>query len=104
MPAMHFTVRWPDSSVDVCYSPSTVIERHLEVGKAYSVAEFAGHARQALQEASDRVAQKFGYACSSAQDQSGAIERKAARFQPGDAPVYVEKIEMLPANHIYSGR
>ncbi|WP_413742707.1 MSMEG_0570 family nitrogen starvation response protein [Sodalis sp. RH15] len=99
MPAMHFTVRWPDSSVDVCYSPSTVIEQHLEVGKEYSVEEFTGLARLALQEASDRVALKFGYACSSAQDQSGAIELKAEGFLPDARPVRVEKIEALPVNH-----
>ena len=32
MPAMHYTVRWPDAQISVCYSPSLVIQDLLAVG------------------------------------------------------------------------
>lgn len=83
MPEMRFTVRWPDGSLDECYSPSTVIKDYLEVGGQYSVAEFLGRSRTALTLASERVRAKYGFACSSAMDQLGRIESKAAGFGDG---------------------
>lgn len=96
MPAMHFTVRWPDDSRENCYSPSTAIEKWFEIDKVYSVEEFTQLAQQALNEASERVAAKFGYYCSSAQDQSSAIQQKAKQFA-STAPVVIEKI--VPISH-----
>lgn len=80
MPEVYFTVRWPDDSVSECYSPSTVIQDHLEVGKRYPVSDFLSLSRTALDIASERVRQKYGYACSSAMDQLRQIERTAAGF------------------------
>jgi len=80
MPEMRFTVRWPDGSVDECYSPSTVIKDYLEVGGQYGVAEFVGRSRTALTTASERVRAKYGFACSSAMDQLARIESKAGGF------------------------
>ena len=91
MPEMHFSVRWPDDSTNNCYSPSLVIKEYLEVGKSYSVPDFVERSRTALNIASERVREKYGYACSSALDQLGRIESKAADFkQQGDAQVVVE--------------
>lgn len=94
MPAMHFVVRWPDGSVETCYSPSTVIEKHLVVNHCYPVEEFTAAALRALGEASDRVASKYGYACSSAMDQAGAISQKARQFGAAET-VTVEKITVI---------
>ena len=80
MPAIHFTIRWPDSSIDQCYSPSRAIQEYLEVGAHYAVPDFVERCRSALHLASERVRAKYGYACSSALDQFDQIERKAARF------------------------
>jgi uncharacterized repeat protein (TIGR04042 family) len=81
MPEMHFSVRWPDDTTTDCYSPSLVVKEYLEVGKSYSVAEFVDRSRTALNIGSERVREKFGYACSSAMDQLGQIERTASRFE-----------------------
>lgn len=96
MPAMHFVVCWPDGSKDTCYSPSTAIGKHLEVNHPYVLGEFVTLATRALDEASERVKAKFGYFCSSAQDQSAAIVQKAQQFR-ADQQVIVEKITPVPA-------
>lgn len=80
MPAMHFVVCWPDGSKDTCYSPSTTIEKYLQVNHPYPLDEFVTTSTRALDEASERVKAKFGYFCSSALDQSSAITLKAQQF------------------------
>ncbi|MFT3957251.1 MAG: MSMEG_0570 family nitrogen starvation response protein [Piscinibacter sp.] len=80
MPEMHYRLRWPDDSVSTCYSPSRVIKDHFEEGGSYPMADFLARARTATQLASERVAAKYGFACSRAADQLGAIEAVAERF------------------------
>lgn len=95
MPEMHFTVRWPDESVSKCYSPSLVIKDYFEEGHAYPVAEFVDRSRTALNIASERVRQKYGYACSSAMDQLQRIEDTAGKFSGReDASVLVERFDL----------
>ena len=80
MPEMHFLVRWPDGRETRCYSPSLVVEKHLEPGAHYPVAEFVRRSGEALAIASDRVQAKYGMACSRALGQRAEIERRAAQF------------------------
>jgi uncharacterized repeat protein (TIGR04042 family) len=77
---MHYRLRWPDDSESLCYSPSLVIKDHFAVGESYALADFLGRVRTATRIASERVAAKYGYACSRAADQLGEIELDAARF------------------------
>lgn len=86
MPEMTFTVRWPDGAVDECYSPSLVMHDHLAVGATYPVAEFVARTSAALDLASERVLQRYGFACTSAIQQRGEIEARAAD-QVGDVTV-----------------
>jgi len=91
MPEMHFSVRWPDDSTSDCYSPSLVIKDYLEVGRRYTVPDFVERSRTALNIASERVYEKYGYACSSALDQLSRIEHIAGQFSAADdATVLVE--------------
>jgi uncharacterized repeat protein (TIGR04042 family) len=91
MPEMHFSVRWPDNSTSDCYSPSLIIKDYLEVGQSYSVPDFVERSRTALNIASERVREKYGYACSAAMDQLSQIELTAYRFNAVDgAKVVVE--------------
>lgn len=87
MPEMRFTVRWPDGSLDDCYSPSLVIKDYLAVGGSYAVDDFVRRSRDALHIASERVRAKYGFACSSALDQLARIEQKAERFEGGQVGV-----------------
>jgi uncharacterized repeat protein (TIGR04042 family) len=80
MPEMLFHIRWPDGAAEQCYSPSLVIKDHLQVGTTYDVAEFLRRSRLALTIASDRVREKYGFACSRAMGQLAKLEASAARF------------------------
>lgn len=82
MPEVRFTIRWPDGSEEDCYSPSTVIHQHLSAGASYPLPEFLTRARAALTEASDRVAARYGFACSAAMGQLAQIETRAATQPP----------------------
>ena len=87
MPEMLFHIRWPDGADEQCYSPSLVIKDHLAVGTSYDVAEFMQRCRTALTIASDRVREKYGFACSRAMGQLARLEAAAERFRasPQDA-------------------
>lgn len=82
MPEMTFTVRWPDGTVEECYSPSLVMHDHLATGSSYTVVDFVARTTTALDEASRRVAEKYGFACTSAIQQSGEIAERSARHDP----------------------
>lgn len=83
MPEVLFHVRWPDASVQRCYSPSTVIEDYFSAGESYAVDEFVRRSREALTVASERVRQIYGFGCAQAAAQLADIESRAAGF-PGD--------------------
>lgn len=96
MPAVHFHVRWPDGSVERCYSPSTTIHDYLSPGE-YPLDEFVTRCQEALAAASERVHARFGFYCSSAQDQKQRIEAHASRFREHpDATVVVVSLEAAP--------
>lgn len=85
MPEMFFTVEWPDGVQDRCYSPSLVISDHLAVGSDYELKDFVARCDAALTQASQRVQQKYGYACSSALDQLGQIKQRAEAFASSES-------------------
>lgn len=94
MPELNFTVRWPDQRIQTCYSPSSTIREFFAVGQAYALDEFLARSRRAFAHASERVRQRYGYACSSAASQLWQIEREAERFaQTPGAQVTVESFE-----------
>lgn len=66
MPSINFEVIWPDGDKVSYYSPSTIVREHLRVGAEYSQAEFDRRIHSALNAASERVYQRFGYYCSAA--------------------------------------
>jgi putative flavoprotein involved in K+ transport len=82
MPEMHFRVRLPDGATMVCYSPSYVIEEYLCEGHSYPVPDFLDRTRKALNIASERVRERYGFSCSSALDQLATIEQAASRLSP----------------------
>ena len=94
MPEMRFRIRWPDGTVETCYSPSLVVKDFLAPSETYALAEFLELSRAALAIASDRVEAKYGAPCSRAASQLARIET-AARAFAGDpaACVAVEAFE-----------
>jgi uncharacterized repeat protein (TIGR04042 family) len=80
MPEMLFKIRWPDGAIEQCYSPSLVVQDHLAIGETYAMQEFLRRIRVALTIASDRVQEKYGFACSRAMGQLARLEAAAGRF------------------------
>jgi uncharacterized repeat protein (TIGR04042 family) len=85
MPEMHFVVEWSDGKRDNCYSPSYVIEEHLAVGETYEALDFLKRVTAALNIASERVRERYGFACSSALDQLAVLEAKVGALS-GEPP------------------
>ena len=80
MPEVHFVVRWPDGSVERCYSPSRSVQTFFTPGESYPLRDFLRRSSSALQLAGERVRRSRGFACTSAAEQLAAIERRAAAF------------------------
>ena len=87
MPEMTFEVRWPDGRVDALYSPSLVVHDHLTTGASYSVRDFSRRATLAMSVASERVRERFGFACTSAAATAAAVEQAAAAYDAEDRVV-----------------
>jgi uncharacterized repeat protein (TIGR04042 family) len=94
MPEIRFKIQWPDGSEEICYSPSTVIKKYLELDRDYDLLDFVDRARTALNIASDRVRAKYGRPCGLAIGQLAEIEFKAAQFNSHPHPI-VRAIEFL---------
>ena len=80
MPVTYVHIEWPDQETDQVYSPSSVIEDYFIPGASLSVEEFSTTCSKGLTEASERVRQKFGYACTSAQAELHRISEKCKTF------------------------
>lgn len=93
MPEVLFRLRWPDGSVETCYSPSTVIRDFFEAGRAYRRADFLQAARAGLGAASDRVRMRYGSGCSRAAAQLAALETRVETLD-ADATVKVEGFDI----------
>lgn len=93
MPEMTFTLRWPDGTVEDCYSPSLVVHDHLVAGTTYTVAELLERALTALETASERVRARYGFACTSAAATGARLRAAASGFAPDQL---VEVLRMEP--------
>jgi uncharacterized repeat protein (TIGR04042 family) len=81
MPAVHFNVTWPDGETIRYYSPSTIIYNHFRAGTSYSQSEFGERSQDAMYAASERVRERYGYACSAAADELNKIIVKLQRLK-----------------------
>jgi len=94
MPAVNFIVRWPDGREESCYSPSTIICEFFENGKSYSLDDFQSLSVKAYTRASERVEERFGYACSSARDQLMLIQSRINQFRDSGARGQITVLNM----------
>ncbi len=97
MPEVTFTIRWADGSSFDGISPSRAIERFLIAGGVYPRAELVRRALTGLAVASDRVRERYGFACTTADEASDALLELALRT-PRDhgEPATVERLERTP--------
>ncbi|GAB3688257.1 hypothetical protein GCM10027592_02900 [Spirosoma flavus] len=77
MPEVNVTIEWPDKQRDRVYSPSTVLLQYLKSGDSVSIQDFDERISKALQLASQRVYQRYGFECTSAM---GELARLKARI------------------------
>ena len=84
MPDLTFEIEWPDGRVTGHYSPSTIVRQYLEVGQHLSVRRLLEVSAAALERASMRVEEVYGYRCSSALESMGTILREAERYRPDE--------------------
>lgn len=89
MPAVQLTLRWPDGQLTPSYSPSTVIFDYLKSGVDYSLDDFMTRAEHGLEAASERVRERYGYACSSAMDSLAGLRLQASAYADANARVAV---------------
>ena len=81
MPETTWTVRWPDGTEEALYSPSSVVADLFTPGTSYPLPDFLTRSRIAMERASNRVAAKYGFACTSAMAQLDRIEAQAKQFE-----------------------
>jgi uncharacterized repeat protein (TIGR04042 family) len=94
MPEMRFLIRWPDGAAEACYSPSLVIKDYFAPGETYLLPDFVARSRTALNIASERVREKYGWPCARAMAQLARIETAAAVFTDvADARVTIDAFE-----------
>ena len=78
MPEVNIPIEWPGNVADSIYSPSTVIKDYFKPGDEFTPADFETKVTQALNLASERVYQRFGYECTSAMSE---LERLKSKIQ-----------------------
>ena len=82
MPEVAFTIRWPDGELQRCMSPSRTITRAVVAGGRYRVDELLRRAREALEAGSERVRERYGFACTAARSRRSASSSAAgARYR-----------------------
>lgn len=95
MPEINFKIKWPDGTSEICYSPSLVVKKYFTPGEEYPLNDFVEKSRTALNIASDRVKEAYGFPCSRALGQLKQIELKASQYQQLSEPkvLFLEFIE-----------
>ena len=81
MPSVNFNIKWPDGENISYYSPSTIIREFIKKNESYTQTDFSEIIFKALDSASERVYQKFGYHCSAATDEKLKIEEKLSELK-----------------------
>jgi uncharacterized repeat protein (TIGR04042 family) len=88
MPEVHLSLQWPDGRTTPLYSPSTVILETLPPGRQLTVAELRRQGQEALRKASERVRQRYGFACTRADEEDRKLLAMADTYGP-DAMVSI---------------
>ncbi len=80
MPEVHLKIEWPGQKEDAIYSPSTIINQYFKAGDILTVTEFETKVEEALNTASHRVYEKFGFECTSAMSELDRVKRITAQI------------------------
>jgi uncharacterized repeat protein (TIGR04042 family) len=77
MPEVRLSLEWPDGRRSELYSPSTVILDFLQPGQTLSVAELTSKGITALEQASERVRARYGFACTRTDEERVRLQQAA---------------------------
>jgi uncharacterized repeat protein (TIGR04042 family) len=83
MPETYLKVQLPNDKEETIYSPSTVIKEYFEKASVMSLDEFQTNCSKALNHASKRVYERFGYECTSAMGELGRVNALVERIRDG---------------------
>lgn len=91
MPETFVQIEWPGGREETVYSPSSIIRTYFEPATELSLAEFEIRCVRALDHASRRVYETYGYECSSAMAEKYRIAKaiQACRATQTDQPVKI---------------
>jgi uncharacterized repeat protein (TIGR04042 family) len=91
MPETFVRIKWPGGREETVYSPSSIIGTYFESATELSLSEFETRCGQALDHASQRVRETYGYACSSAMAEKHRILSVVKQLQAThpDQPVQI---------------
>ncbi len=81
MPVTYLTIIWPNNEEDQVYSPSSVIKEFFTKESELKVDDFLITIQNALNESSERVRMKFGFACTSAESELNRIRHLCQQFK-----------------------
>jgi len=96
VPEMTFDVRWPDGRTESLYSPSLVVHDHLTPERTYTVRDFTRRATLALETASERVRERYGFACTSARATIEQVSASAAAYDADETVLVTRMWPPLP--------
>lgn len=82
MPETYIEIRWPNGKKEHVYSPSSIIRDYFQAGTELLLGDFEVRCIQALDHASERVRERYGYACSSAMAEKQRIVAAIKAIQP----------------------
>lgn len=84
MPEVMLQICWPDGEASPFYSPSTVVYQFLKPGEKLTIAELEQKGLSALQEASERVRARYGFACTRTDEEAVKLQKRLAMYGRGD--------------------
>ena len=83
MPEVELAVQWADGHLQDGIAPSRVIERYVVEGGVYGRDELCRRLRDGLDAASERVRERYGFACTAAAELSSELADGARRHGGG---------------------
>ena len=89
MPEVNVPIEWPDKQRDSIYSPSTILLQYIKSGDSLSVQDFDARISEALQLASQRVYQRYGFECTSAMGELARLKTRIAAINDKSALIKV---------------
>ena len=95
MPETYLKVQLPDEKEETIYSPSTIIKEYFEKAAVMSLDEFQSSCSKALNHASKRVYERFGYECTSAMGELARVNSLVEKIKSNAVPGEELKVKIL---------